>query len=133
MVLRRHLRKLDARATMSVSLGMAAVLLAPLAAVDAPASMPPFSAVASIVGLGLLCTAAALSLFGALVKEVGAGRALVVTYLNPVVALALGVTALGERPGAGALAGLVLILAGAWLATGGRVSRPSPAAATSSC
>jgi len=62
-----------------------------------------------------------------------AGRALVVTNLNPVVALALGVGLLGERPGAGAVAGLALILAGAWFATDGRLpklaSRSTPATA----
>jgi hypothetical protein len=36
-----------------------------------------------------------------------------------VVAVALGVTLLGERPGA--VAGLLLILAGSWLATDGRL------------
>ena len=44
-----------------------------------------------------------------------------VTYVNPVVALALGVAVLGERPGAGAVAGLLLILAGSWLSTDGRL------------
>src|SRR6266545_1232332 len=38
-----------------------------------------------------------------------------------VIAVALGVTVLGERPGAGAVAGLLLILAGSWLSTGGRL------------
>jgi drug/metabolite transporter (DMT)-like permease len=67
----------------------------------------------------------------------------VITYVNPVVAVALGVALLGERPGAGAVAGLLLILAGSWLATGGGLpprltrrspgedrSAPAPAAAT---
>ncbi|MBV8988204.1 MAG: hypothetical protein JO372_06550, partial [Solirubrobacterales bacterium] len=40
---------------------------------------------------------------------------------NPVVAVALGVTLLGERPGVGAVAGLLLILAGSWLSTGGKL------------
>jgi len=39
----------------------------------------------------------------------------------PVVAVTLGVTVLGERPGAGAVAGLLLILAGSWLSTDGRL------------
>jgi drug/metabolite transporter (DMT)-like permease len=69
----------------------------------------------------LLCTAAAFVLYGMLIAEVGAGRALVITYINPIVAVALGVTILGERPGAGAIAGLLLILAGSWLATDGRL------------
>jgi len=49
---------------------------------------------------------ASLTLFGALVVEIGTGKALVVTYLNPLVAIAFGVLALGERPGAGVIVGL---------------------------
>jgi hypothetical protein len=37
------------------------------------------------------------------------------------VAVPLGVLLLGERPGAGAVAGLLLILAGGWLSTDGRL------------
>ena len=37
------------------------------------------------------------------------------------VAVALGVAVLGERPGAGAVAGLLLIIAGSWLSTDGRL------------
>ena len=70
---------------------------------------------------GLLCTAAAFVVFGRLIAEIGPGRALVITYVNPVVALALGMAVLGERPGPGAIAGLLLILAGSWLSTDGRL------------
>ena len=45
-------------------------------------------------------------------------------YINPVIAVALGVALLGEQPGAGAVAGLLLILAGSWLSTGGRLPPP---------
>ena len=41
--------------------------------------------------------------------------------LMALVAVALGVTLLDERPGAGAVAGLLLILAGSWLSTDGRL------------
>jgi drug/metabolite transporter (DMT)-like permease len=57
----------------------------------------------------------------ALVSEIGPGRALVITYVNPVVAVALGVVVLGERIGTGAVAGLLLIIAGSWLSTDGRL------------
>ncbi len=60
-------------------------------------------------------------IFTVLIREAGTSRATVITYVNPVVALALGVTLLGEQPGAGAVVGLLLILAGSWLATGGRL------------
>jgi drug/metabolite transporter (DMT)-like permease len=83
-----------------------------------------FAAVATL--WGLLCTAAAFVLFGVLIAEVGPGRATVITYVSPIVAVALGVAVLGERPGAGAVAGLLLILAGSWLSTDGRVP-PGPA------
>jgi len=83
--------------------------------------MPSATALAALVGLGLLCTAAAFVFYGALVAEVGAGRALVITYVNPVVAVGLGMAILGERPHATALAGLLLILAGSWLSTDGRL------------
>jgi drug/metabolite transporter (DMT)-like permease len=45
----------------------------------------------------------------------------VITYVNPVVAVILGVIILSERPGTGAVAGLLLILAGSWLSTDGRL------------
>ena len=51
--------------------------------------------------LGVFCTAAAFVLYGVLVAEVGPSRASVITYVAPVVAVALGVLALDERPGAG--------------------------------
>src|SRR4051812_26049706 len=78
-------------------------------------------AVLALVVLGLLCTAAAFVVMAVLVAELGPSRALVITYVNPVVAVALGVAVLGERPGAGAIAGLMLILAGSWLSTDGRL------------
>ena len=121
MTLRAKLSDLDPRATMGASLAIATVLLTPLTAVSWPSEMPPTDAVIAIVVLGLLCTAAAFVVFGLLIAEVGAGRALVITYVNPVVAVALGMAVLGERPGAGAIVGLLLILVGSWLATGGRL------------
>jgi drug/metabolite transporter (DMT)-like permease len=121
MIYKRKLADVDPRAAMGASLIVAAAVLAPLAAVDPPSSTPSASALAALVVLGLFCTAAAFVFFGALIAEVGPGRALVITYVAPVVAVALGVTVLGERPGAGAVAGLLLILAGSWLSTDGRL------------
>jgi drug/metabolite transporter (DMT)-like permease len=121
MVFKRHLADLDPRAAMGASLVIAAAVLAPLAAADPPTVAPSASALLALVVLGLFCTAAAFVFFGALIAEVGPGRALVITYVAPVIAVALGVTVLHERPGAGAVAGLLLILAGSWLSTDGRL------------
>ena len=121
MVFKRHLADLDPRATMGASLAIAAVVLAPVAVLDAPARTPSAGALGAVVVLGLVCTALAFSLMAVLIAEIGPARAVVITYINPIIAVALGVTILGEQPGAGAVAGLLLILAGSWLSPDGRV------------
>jgi drug/metabolite transporter (DMT)-like permease len=121
MILNRHLTTLDARALMAVALSIASLALVVPAWAAPPDGMPPGEAIAAILVLGLLCTAAAFVLFGMLIAEVGPGRATVITYVSPVVAVALGVSVLDERPGVGAVAGLLLILAGSWLSTDGRL------------
>jgi drug/metabolite transporter (DMT)-like permease len=120
MIIKHRLPGLDPRAAIGASLAIASLLLAPGAALTLPAAVPSAGAVACVVVLGLVCTAAAFVIFTVLIREAGTSRATVITYVNPVVAVALGVALLGERPGAGAVAGLLLILAGSWLSTGGR-------------
>jgi drug/metabolite transporter (DMT)-like permease len=121
MIMRLRLSGIDARAAMGTSLAIAGVLLTPFAVLDPPKASPTATAWASIVVLGLLCTALAFLVYSFLVAEVGPGRAIVITYVAPVVALALGVAVLDERPGPGALVGLLLILAGSWISTDGRM------------
>jgi drug/metabolite transporter (DMT)-like permease len=121
MILKRHLADLDPRASMAGALTIAALVLSPAAALDPPSGVPSATALVALVVLGVFCTAAAFAIYAALVVEVGAGRALVITYVAPVVAVALGVAILGEHLGAGAIAGLLLILAGSWLSTDGRL------------
>jgi drug/metabolite transporter (DMT)-like permease len=122
MIVKLGMEGLDPRAVMGASLLVAAVILAPFAALDTPSATPTAGAFAAVVALGVVCTAAAFVVYTVLIREAGTTRATVITYINPLVALVLGVTLLGERPGPGALAGLLLILAGSWLATGGRGS-----------
>ena len=121
MTLKRQLAALDPRATMGASLAIAAVVLTPFAAIAPPHESPSADVIISLLVLGVVCTALAFVIFGALIAEIGPGRALVITYVNPVVAVALGVIVLDERPGAGAIAGLLLIIAGSWLSTDGRL------------
>jgi drug/metabolite transporter (DMT)-like permease len=122
MVIKSRLGGLDPRASMGGCLALAAVALTPFA-LASPGKAPSAEAIVSIVVLGLVCTALAFVVFSVLIAEAGPGRATVITYVNPVVALALGIVALGERPGAGAILGLALILAGSWLSTDGRLPR----------
>lgn len=119
---KHHLVHLDPAATMGASLAVAALMLAPGAALDPPRAVPGAGALLAVAALGLVCTAAAFVVFMLLIREVGSGRATVITYVSPVIAVALGVTLLGEQPGPGAIAGLLLILAGSWLSTARRAS-----------
>ena len=105
---------------------LATVVYAPFAvgrlgsAGDAPAD-----AWLSVAALGVVCTAVALALFFALIREVGPQRALVITFVNPAVAVLLGVLLLDEPFTLGLAIGLPLVLAGCVLAT-----RRSPARTT---
>jgi drug/metabolite transporter (DMT)-like permease len=67
--------------------------------------------------LGVVCTAVGFVVFFALIGEAGSARATVITYLNPAVALALGVAVLAEPFTIGIAVGFVLIVLGSILAT----------------
>jgi drug/metabolite transporter (DMT)-like permease len=73
----------------------------------------------AIAVLGVICTALGLIVFFRLIAEAGPSRASVITYVNPLVAVLVGVVALGERISAVGILGLLLILAGSWFSTGG--------------
>jgi drug/metabolite transporter (DMT)-like permease len=102
-------------------LAIAALMLTPIGLAGLPSEVPSAEAVASVVVLGLVCSALAFLIFFRLIAEIGPARTSVITYINPIVALALGVAILGERVTAGVIAALLLILAGSWLATDGRL------------
>lgn len=76
----------------------------------------------SLAALGIFCTALAFLGFFALIGEVGPARAPLFTYVNPIVAILLGVLVLGESLSLGLLVGFPLVIVGCWLAaTGGRL------------
>jgi len=79
--------------------------------------------IGSILTLAVVCTAIGFLVFAALIDAVGPVRATVITYVNPAVALALGVALLGEPFTIGAVVGFALILLGLFLATG-RAKQP---------
>jgi drug/metabolite transporter (DMT)-like permease len=122
-IVRGPLAGVDSVGLVALALTFAAIALTPLALAAPPPHAPSATAIASIVVLGLFCSAAALVLFTILVAEIGGGRAIVITYIAPIVAVGLGVSLLDERLGTGAILGMALILAGSWLATGGRLPR----------
>jgi drug/metabolite transporter (DMT)-like permease len=118
---RRPYAALPGLGLVAVECTLAGLTLLPLALTRLPGRVPDASVLASLLVLGLVCTAGAFLLFFALIAEAGAGRGIVFTYVNPVVAVCLGAVVLGERIDAGTLAGFLLILAGSWLSVGGGV------------
>ena len=118
-IIRHRLSDLDPLGPVAISLAGSSLVLLPAAILAPPDGAPPADALASLIVLGVVCTALGLMLFFALIRELGPNRASLVTYFNPLVAVLLGVLVLDERLGAASAAGLALILAGSWLATGG--------------
>jgi drug/metabolite transporter (DMT)-like permease len=102
----------------TVSCAAGALILLPFAVVQWPDAMPSWEAIGSIVALGVLGTAVALLFFYRLLKNYGAARASLVTYLLPPVALVYGALILDEKLTLNAALGLVLILAGVALGSG---------------
>jgi drug/metabolite transporter (DMT)-like permease len=130
LIVKRHLAGADPLGPVTAAMAIASIMLLPFGIGDFPTEMPATDTLASIVVLGLICSALAFLVFFRLIAEVGPSRATVITYVNPIVALALGVAVLGESVTAGAIAGLLLILAGSWLATDGRLPPGLAAIAT---
>jgi drug/metabolite transporter (DMT)-like permease len=125
LIANRKLASLPPVAVNAVCLGTAAVLYAPFAALTWPHQVPSLEVLGALAGLGVICTAAGFLVFFRLIAEVGPARATVITYVNPAVAVALGVLVLGEHLTAAIGASFVLILGGSVLATRpGSVPRP---------
>jgi drug/metabolite transporter (DMT)-like permease len=116
LVASRKLSEVPPLAMTAVCLGMAAVVYAPAAALTWPATMPSGRVLAALATLAVLCTAVAFLLFFRLIAEIGPARATVITYVNPAVAVTLGVLVLGERLTPAMAAAFALILGGSVLA-----------------
>jgi drug/metabolite transporter (DMT)-like permease len=128
-VLARYLADVPGAGVTAVSLALTAVVYLPLAVLQHPRHWPGFNVIGAVLVLAILCTAAAFLLFVALIGEVGPVRATVITYVNPAVAVALGVLVGGERFTLGIGLGFALVLAGSVLATRRpRRTEPVPAA-----
>ena len=125
LIVASYLRELHPLGPIAAALAASAIGLTPFAALTWPTTVPSVATWAAIGGLGTLCTGAALALYFYLVAKAGPGRASVVTYLNPAVAIVLGIVVLGESVSILTFAGLVLILAGSWLSTDGRLRSTS--------
>jgi drug/metabolite transporter (DMT)-like permease len=130
LIASRKLSDLPGIGMTAVCLAFAAVVVAPAAALTLPHAVPPARVIGSLAALAVICTALAFVLFFKLIAEVGPARATVITYVNPAVAVALGVTVLGEPLTPVILLSFALILSGSVLATrSGQRSAPVSQAA----
>jgi drug/metabolite transporter (DMT)-like permease len=125
----RKLSGIDPAAISALAAAFAAALLTPIVAFQLPSRVPSLEVLASLAVLGFLCSALALAVWFFLIQQAGPGRATIVIYINPLVAVLAGVVVLSEHINIVSVAGMVLILTGSWLATTGRVPllRPAPA------
>jgi drug/metabolite transporter (DMT)-like permease len=80
------------------------------------AAQPAIESWIAVLVLGVVCSAIAFIIFFALIKEIGAARATLITYLNTLVALVLGIVFLNEPITPGLIVGIPLVLVGSWFA-----------------
>ncbi len=125
VIMARRLGHLPSIPVISASLLLVGAGYLPYAVTHWPASVSA-RAGWSVVALGIVCTALAFVVFFALITDIGPARATVFTYVNPAVAVLLGVLLLGEDFTLGIAVGFPLILVGSVLAT--RRSRAPDAA-----
>jgi drug/metabolite transporter (DMT)-like permease len=106
----------------------------PAALLTWPTSVPGLDATLSMIALGAGGTGIAFLFFYRSIAEVGPAKASIVAYVAPAFAVVYGVALLDESITAGTIAGLVLILAGSWLAAQSRLpsflSRSEPSRST---
>ena len=93
------------------------VIVAPIGLLQIPASSWSWESALAMVPVGVLGTGAAFALMATLTGRVGGPRASVAIYFLPVVAIVLGVVILGESVAPVALVGVLVVMAGAWIAS----------------
>ena len=96
---------------------VAVLLVVPYGLVGLGASEFAWSSLIATLAVGVLGTGLAFVLMGTLTGRVGATRASFITYVIPVVALALGVVFRGDRVSPVAVVGVLAVIVGAFLAS----------------
>jgi drug/metabolite transporter (DMT)-like permease len=129
-ILKREYAGFPPIVTTLFSVGAATLLTLPAAAAQPLDATPGPVAVLAVVALALVGTAWAFVVYFRLIAEIGYGRASVVAYTIPPVALAYGWALRDEPITPAAVGGMLLILAGvALVARGPRLGSPAPGVA----
>jgi len=105
---------------MARMLGLATLWTLPYGLWDIGEAEWELGPLSAVLALGVLGTGVAFAIMGSLVGRVGSTRASFITYLIPVVSLALGVTFRDDTVAPIAIVGIVFVLGGALLASRAR-------------
>jgi drug/metabolite transporter (DMT)-like permease len=119
--LRRNFSDAQPIGLVAGAMGASALMMAPLAALSFPSSMPDLETFGSLLVLGVGGTGIAFLLFYTLIAEIGPTRSSLVAYVAPGFSVVYGVVLLDEAFTLATLAGLVLIIGGSWLAAEARL------------
>ena len=117
IIVSQKLSTAPALAAIAMATAINTIIYAPFAFISRPTETVPLNVWLAVAVLGAICTALAFILFFSLVAEVGPARTTVITYINPAVAVILGVIVLSEPITLGLVVGFPLILIGSFLAT----------------
>ena len=96
---------------------VALVVVLPIGLLQIPASTWSTESALAMLPLGVLGTGVAFALMAVLTGRVGGPRAAIAIYFLPLVAIVLGVAILGETVAPISLAGVALVIGGAWIAS----------------
>jgi drug/metabolite transporter (DMT)-like permease len=115
---KRHLQGAPLMGTVTGSQLASSLALLPLIPFDLPRANPDEIVVLCLLALAIICTAVAYLLYYRLILELGATRALTVTFLAPIFGTLWGALFIGEPVTLTKVTACVIILCGAGFVTG---------------
>jgi len=119
----RKLRDVPTMGVIALSLSLVAIVYSPFTVTELAGGLPSGQVIAAVLVLALVCTALAFVLFFELIAAAGPVRATIITFVNPAVAVLLGILILSEPLTWGVAIGFPLVLLGSYLSTRPTTSR----------
>ncbi len=117
VLMKRNLTGVAPISVAAGSIATATIILLPLAIWFWPDTTPSLNAWVMTAALGMACTAVAFVLYFRLIASVGPTKAITVTFLVPVFAVAMGALMLGEPVTLSMIVGGAIILLGTAMST----------------
>ncbi len=116
----RKLHNVSIIGLVGLSAAMVAIIYTPTSIATWHNTHPTIKGILAVIVLGVVCTATAFLVMFELIKTIGPVRVTLVTYVNPAVAIILGIIFLSEKITTGTLIGFPLVLIGSYLASSKR-------------